>query len=294
LFTSRPGRYVPEGDLVETLLEGVERTVTIAPGLPTVLIGERINPTGRKRLSESLKAGDLGTVEHEALAQATEGAEIIDVNVGLTDVDEASLLPGAVRVASTATGLPICIDTANATALEAALKICPGKSLVNSVSGEERSLRAILPIVQQHGAAVIGVTIDEKGIPKAPQQRLRIAERIVARAVQFGIPEQDVIIDPLALSVGADQQAAVTTLDTIRLIAQELGLNMTLGGSNVSFGLPDREGISGIFVALAIAAGVTCPIVNPKRARRAALIVDLLLGRDEYAMRYLSYLRTGP
>lgn len=277
---------------METLLEGVQRTVTIAPSLPTVLIGERINPTGRKKLAESLRAGDLGIVEREALAQATEGAGIIDVNVGLTDVDEASLLPGAVRVASTATGLPICIDSANAAALEAALKICPGKALVNSVSGEEKSLRAILPIAQQHGAAVIGVTIDEKGIPKAPYQRLRIAERIVARASQVGIAEQDVIIDPLALSVGADQQAAATTLDTIRLITLELGVNLTLGGSNVSFGLPDREDISGIFLALAIAAGVTCPIVNPRTARRAILIADLLLGRDEYAMRYLSYVRT--
>jgi 5-methyltetrahydrofolate--homocysteine methyltransferase len=278
-------------DSVETVLKGSERKVAIAPRRPTVLIGERINPTGHKRLAKSLRLGDLGVVEKEALAQAAEGAEVIDVNVGLTDVDEPSLLPGAVRIAAQATGLPICIDTSSPQALEAALEVCPGKALVNSVNGEEASLRAILPLVRQHGAAVIGLPMDERGIPKEPQQRLRIAEKIVARAVQVGMDEQDVVIDPLALCVGADQQAAVTTLDAARLIAQELGANMTVGASNVSFGLPDRESISGIFLALAIAAGVTCPFVNPRRARKAILVADLLLGKDEYAMSYISYVR---
>jgi 5-methyltetrahydrofolate--homocysteine methyltransferase len=276
---------------VETVLEGSERQVIIAPNRSTVLIGERINPTGRGRLAASLRAGSFDVVEKEALAQASEGAEVIDVNVGLTDVHEPSLLPEAVRVAAQATGLPICIDTSDPRALKAALEVCPGKALVNSVSGEEKSLRAVLPLVQEYGAAVIGLTMDEKGIPQEPHKRLRIAERIVDRAAQLGIGEQDVVIDPLALTVGADQQAAVTTLESARLIAQELGVNMTLGGSNVSFGLPDRQSVSGAFLALAIAAGVTCPVVNPRSARKDTLVADLLLGKDEYAMRYISYVR---
>jgi 5-methyltetrahydrofolate--homocysteine methyltransferase len=278
-------------DLVETVLKGRRTKVTIAPSRPTVLIGERINPTGHKRLAESLRLGDLGVVEKEAVTQARDGADVIDVNVGLTDVDEPSLLPEAVSMAADATGLPICIDTSNPQALDAALKVCPGRTLVNSVNGEERSLDAILPIVKQYGAAVIGLAIDERGISKEPQQRLRIAEKILDRAARLGIDQQDVVIDPLALSVGADQQAARVTLETVRLIAQELGVNMTLGGSNVSFGLPERESINGLFLGLAIAAGVTCPIVNPRRARKAVLATDLILGRDEYAMRYISYVR---
>jgi 5-methyltetrahydrofolate--homocysteine methyltransferase len=284
----------PVEDLVETVLEGKRVGVTIAPGRPTVLIGERINPTGHKRLAESLRLGDLGVVEKEAVSQASEGAKVIDVNVGLTDVDEPSLLPEAVSMAAEATGLPICIDTSNPQALDAALKICPGRPLVNSVNGEEGSLDAILPIVKQYGVAVIGLAMDERGISKEPQQRLRIAEKILDRAARLGIDRQDVVIDPLALSVGADQQAAVATLETVRLIAQELGVNMTVGGSNASFGLPDRESINGLFLGLVIAAGVTCPIVNPRRARKAVLVVDLLLGRDEYALRYISHVRERP
>lgn len=276
---------------METVLMGLDREVTISPSGPTVLIGERINPTRHGRLAEALKKGDLGPVEQEARSQADEGAEVIDVNVGLTGVDETSLLPQAVRAASQATGLPVCIDTAHTGALDAALAGCPGKPLVNSVSGEQKSLNTILPIVKQHSAAVIGLVMDEQGISMEPGVRLRIAEKILAQAVKQGLPEDDVIIDPLALSAGADQQAAVTTLQTIRLVAQELGVNMTLGGSNVSFGLPDRDSVNEVFLALAVTAGVTCPIVNPRMARRAALIADLLLGRDEFAMRYIAFSR---
>jgi 5-methyltetrahydrofolate--homocysteine methyltransferase len=276
---------------VETRLTGVEKEVVIAPDRPTVLIGERINPSGRKRLAEALKAGDLGLVEQEARAQAEEGADVIDVNVGVVGLDEEAILPRAVQLAVEATGLPISIDTANAPALAAALRVCLGKPLVNSVNGEENSLQEVLPLVKEHGAAVIGLVMDEEGVAKTPERRLEIAEKIVGRAAKQGIPQEDVIIDPLALSVGADQQAALITLETIRLIARELGVNMTLGGSNASFGLPVREAVSDIFLALAIAAGVTCPIVNPSMARRAILIADLLLGRDEFAMRYIAYCR---
>lgn len=276
---------------METKLAGLEREVIIAPDRPTVLIGERINPAGRKRLIQTLARGDLALLEREARAQAAEGADVIDVHVGAPGIDESAILPLAVQLAAEATGLPISIDTVDADVLEAALKVCPGRPLVNSVNGEERALQRVLPLVKEHGAAVIGLAMDEEGIPKEPEQRLRVADKILARAVKGGIPQEDVIIDPLALSVGADQQAALVTLQSIRLIARELGVNMTLGASGVSFGLPQREAVNDIFIALAIAAGVTCPIANPRSARRAILITDLLLGRDEFALRYIAYCR---
>lgn len=209
----------------------------------------------------------------------------------MTSLDEKTVLPEAVRLAAEATGLPISIDTANAEALQAALEVCPGKPLVNSVNGEESSLQELLPLVKEHCPAVIGLAMDEEGMPETPEGRLRIAEEILAQAGNHGISQENVIMDRLALTVGADQQAALTTLETIRLIAKELAVNMTLVGSNVSFGLPDRESVNDIFLALAIAAGVSCSIVNPKTARRTILITDLLLGRDEFALRYIAYSR---
>jgi len=238
-----------------------------------------------------LTEGDLGLLAAEAREQAREGADVIDVHVGGVDVDEESLLPTAVQLAASVTGLPICLDTSDADALEAALEVCPGKPLVNSVGGERKALEKILPLVKDHGAALIGLTMDEGGIPDTPEERLSIAERILAEAVNLGIPEQDVVIDPLALSVGADQGAAAVTLESIRLIATSLGVNMTLGAKNVYFGLPERQGVNDIFLALAIAAGVTCPLADPKRARRVIVVTDLLLGRDEFATRYISYCR---
>jgi 5-methyltetrahydrofolate--homocysteine methyltransferase len=278
---------------VETRLAGLGTEVIIAPDRPTVLIGERINPSGRKRLAEALRGGDLGLLEEEAQAQAREGADVIDIHVGGVGIDEVAILPLAVRLAAETTGLPISVDTANVEALAAALEVCPGKPLVNSVNGEESLLQGVLPLVKQHSAAVIGLVMDEEGVPKAPEGRLRNAEKILARAVRQGISPEDVIIDPLALSVGADQQAALTTLETIRLIVKELRVNMTVGGSNVSFGLPGREDVNDVFLALALAAGVTCPIADPRIARRAILITDLLLGRDEFALRYIAYCRQG-
>jgi 5-methyltetrahydrofolate--homocysteine methyltransferase len=276
---------------VETVLAGRGKKVVISRNGPTILIGERINPAGRKRLAQVMRTGDLDLLRQEACAQADEGAQVIDVNVGLTDIDETALLPQAVRVVSEATGLPVCIDTSSVEALEAALAECGGKPLVNSVTGEQHSLARILPIARQHGAAVIALASDEQGIPEDAGTRVRIAEKILVQAVKHGLPEEDVIIDPLALSAGADQRASVTTLETIHLLAKELGVNITLGGSNVSFGLPDRRSVNEVFLAIAIAAGVTCPIVNPRSARKVALIADLLLGRDEFAMRYIAFSR---
>lgn len=276
---------------METTLVGREQTIIISRHLPTVIIGERINPTGKKRLAEALRVGDMSVVRSEAIRQVEAGARVIDVNVGADKVDEIEVLPQAVRIVAEAVDVPLCVDTAKPPALAAALAVCPGKPLVNSVSGEERSLDSVLPLVRERGAAVIGLCMDEDGIPTVPQKRLEIAWKIVSRAEALHIHREDVIIDPLVLTVGADDGAAQVTLETVRLLIQELGGNITMGASNVSFGLPDRQAVNAAFLAMAIAAGVTCPIVDPIKAQQAILIADLLLGRDEFAMNYISYYR---
>ena len=265
--------------------------VTISPERPAVIIGERINPTGRKRLSAQLRRGDLALVREEARTQVAQGADVIDVNVGASGVDGVEMLPRAVAAVAEAVDGPLAIDTDDAQALEAALALCGGRPLVNSVTGEERSLEAVLPLVGEYGAAVIALTMDEQGIPDTPEKRLAVARRIVERAEAMGIPRQDVIVDCLALCVGADHRAAAVTLEAMRLVREELGVNLVLGASNVSFGLPDRPAINGIFLAMAIVQGLTCAITDPADTRRAILISDLLLGRDEFAMRYISFFR---
>ena len=272
---------------METVLKGTTVAVHIAPDRPTVLIGERINPTGRKRLAAELVAGNVEIVKAEALAQVAAGADVIDVNVGAFGVDQVALLPRAVEMVQEVVGVPLSIDTPDAAALEAALQVYHGKPLVNSVNGEEKNLSRVLPLVAEHGAAVIGLCMDDDGIPGEPLKRLEIARKIVERAEAVGIPREDVLIDCLALTVGADSKAALVTLETIRLVRAELGVNMTLGASNVSFGLPEREVLDWAFLAMAIREGVNAPIVNAARVRQAILAADVLLGRDEFAMRYI-------
>jgi len=277
---------------METILKGTAKTVTIAADRPTIIIGERINPTGRKKLAAALVAGDLEYVRAEALAQVAEGAHIIDVNVGAAGVDEVDLLPKAVKVVSETVDVPLCLDSSNPDALAAALPLVTGRPLVNSVNGEERSLSRILPLIKQYGAAVIGLTMDSSGIPTTPEARLAIARKIVDRAEALGIPRQDVIIDCLALTMGADSKAGLIALGTIALVRKELGNNITLGASNISFGLPEREQINAGFLAMAVQAGMNCPIVNPKKSRLALCVADLCLGRDDYAANYLRAYRT--
>ena len=278
---------------METILKSAHKTVTISPEKPTVLIGERINPTGKKRLAAALSEGNLDIVCTEAEAQVEAGADVLDVNVGATGVDEVDLLPQAVRMVMETVQVPVCIDSANAEALRAALavhsELAPeGKPLVNSVNGEEVNLERVLPLVAEYKAAVIGLTMDEDGIPPTSEKRLAVARKIVERAEALGIPAQDVVIDCLSLTVGADDpQAALVTLEAIRMVRQELGVNMTLGASNVSFGLPEREVVNWAFLAMAIQNGMNCPIVDAAKVRPAILAADLLLGRDEYAMRYI-------
>jgi 5-methyltetrahydrofolate--homocysteine methyltransferase len=276
---------------METILVGRKTTVTISPESPTVIIGERINPTGKKKLAEALRSGDMEYVCQQARLQMQQGAQVIDVNVGAVSVDEEAILPRAVETVAEATGLPISIDSPHEKALPAALKICGGQPLINSVTGEEASLARVLPLVKEYGASVIALAMDDDGIPETSEGRLRIAERIVNRAVQMGIDANRVLVDCLTLTVGADHRAAMVTLGAIRLVREQLGVNLALGASNVSHGLPDREAINNYFVAAAILAGVNAPIVDPGKIRQAVVVGDLLAGRDEYAMNYLQYYR---
>jgi 5-methyltetrahydrofolate--homocysteine methyltransferase len=281
---------------METVLKGTGKKVVIGDGRPTVLLGERINPTGKKKLAAALAAGDLEIVRQEALAQMASGADILDVNVGAAGVDEPALLPQAVKLVLKTVDAPIAIDTADGEALAAALamhnQVNPGgKPLINSVNGEEDSLARVLPLVAEYGAAVIGLCMDDDGIPNTPEKRLAVAKKIVDRAEGHGIPREDILIDCLALTVGADSQAGWVTLEAIRMVREELGVNMTLGASNVSFGLPDREIINGAFLAMAIERGLNCPIVDAAKVAHYIQAADLALGRDEYAMRYLKAYR---
>jgi 5-methyltetrahydrofolate--homocysteine methyltransferase len=257
------------------------------------MIGERINPTGRKVFSAELQAGDLSRVPRDAEAQAAAGARVLDVNVGAASVDEVALLPRAVEMVQDVVDLPVCIDSANPEALRAALAVVKGRALVNSVNGERAKLDAVLPVVAEYGAAVIALVMDDNGIPDTPEKRLKVAEAILAAASQHGIAPEDVIFDPLVLAVGADHRAGAVTLETARLIRTELGANMTAGASNASHGMPDRELLNTVFLALLIEAGVNAPICNPLKNGLAVRAVDLMLGLDEWGMGYIQAYRAA-
>lgn len=276
---------------METKVASATREVIIGGGRPTVLIGERINPTGKKRLAEALRAGDLSVAREEAIAQVAAGADILDVNVGATGVDELTVLPLAVQALAEVVDVPLCLDSRKVKALAAALAVCPGRPIVNSVTGEEVSLEEVLPLVKEYGVPVIGLTLDEKGIPAEAEARLEIAYRIVERAEAIGIPREDVIIDCLTLSLGANVKAGLATLEATRRVRDELGVNQTQGASNISHGLPNRSALTGAYLAMAIEAGLTCPTVDAAQVRLAILSADLVLGRDNYAMRFISAYR---
>lgn len=276
---------------METVLKGTEETVRISLDLPTVIIGEKINPTGRKWLTEQLTEGNLEVLRDEAIKQLEDGADVLDVNVGAASVNEVELLPQAVEIIQDTVGVPLCIDTADKDALEAALAVYEGKPLINSVNGEEASLERVLPLVAEYNAAVIGLTMDDDGIPKNPEKRLEIAKKIVERAEDLGIPREDVLIDCLALTVSAEPDAAIITLNAIDLVREELGVNQALGHSNVSYGLPDREVINRVALGMVIRAGVNAPIVDAAEVKQSILAADLLMGRDQFAMNYIKYYR---
>ena len=261
---------------------------------PFVIIGEKINPTGRKKLAAALKEGNLDYVRELAEKQVAAGADVLDVNVGVPGIDDVALIQQVVKLLADEFDVPLCLDSPNPAALAAALPHCPGRTLINSVNGEEKSLSAVLPLVKEYGAAVIGLTMDDNGIPSDAEGRLAIAEKIIERAAKLGIPADDIVIDPLVLTVGADQKASSVTLQTIEMVRREFGVNVNLGASNVSFGLPARDVVNIAFLSMAIYAGATCAITDPMKYTLHVRATDLLRGRDTNAMRYLKYYRKHP
>ena len=278
---------------METVLESRSSRTVIGRAQPFCVIGERINPTGRRRLAEALRGGDFSVALADARAQVDAGARVLDVNAGVPLVDEAALLRQVVGVVQEAVEVPLCLDSSVVAALEAALEVCEGKPLVNSVTAEAQRLEQVLPLVAKAGAAVIGLVSGEGGVPGSPPERLERARAILSAAHDFGIPAEDVVIDPLAMAVATDPQAPQVTLETIRLVSRELGLNTCLGASNVSFGLPARAALSASFLSIAIAAGLTSAIMNPlsSEAMTAVRAADLLLGKDTYATAWITAFR---
>lgn len=278
---------------MHTVLKGISKEVIIGIDRPFVMIGEKINPTGRKKLAAALAEGNLDYVRQLAESQVSWGAEVLDLNVGVPGLDEVAVVKKLVELLASAVNVPFCLDSANPDVLAAGLAAAPGKPLVNSVSGEEKKLETVLPLVKERGAAVIGLTMDDNGIPKTPEERLSVAEKILERAARLGISSEDIIIDPLVLTVGSDSKAALVTLQTVELLRKEFGVNVNLGASNVSFGLPERPTINAAFLTLAIQMGATCAITDPAKLGQIIKATDLLLGRDDNSMRYLKYFRVA-
>jgi|SRR5271157_4819215 len=278
---------------MHTILKSATKDVVVGIDQPFVIIGEKINPTGHKKLAVALTEGNLDYVHQLAERQVAWGANVLDVNVGVPGLDEVVMISKVVELVASVVDVPLCLDSGNPAVLAAGLAAAPGKPLVNSVSGEEKRLESVLPIVKDRGAAVIGLAMDDKGIPKTAEERVAVAEKILERAAQLGIPAEDVLIDPLVLTVGSDSQAAMVTLQTIELVRKAFGVNINLGASNVSFGLPDRLSVNQAFLAMAIQAGATCSITDPTKLGTTVKSVDLLLGRDDYAMRFIKYFRAS-
>ncbi len=277
---------------MKTILKGRIKEVAIDTAGPVIIIGESINPTRRKKLVVTLQENDFSYVLELAASQIRAGADILDVNVGFPGVDDEKLLPGAVRAIQAEFDIPLCLDSPNPKAIEAALKVSAGKCLINSVNGKEESMNTLLPIASEYGAAIIGLCMNDLGITNDPEKRVAIIEKIIERAVRSGISAEDVIVDPLAMAVSADPNACLVTLETIRLVHQTLGNNITMGASNISFGLPDRESLNSAFMTLAVYCGVTCPIANPEKITPAVRATDLILGRDDFAMRFVDYFQS--
>ncbi|MEX1264128.1 MAG: dihydropteroate synthase [Actinomycetota bacterium] len=273
-----------------TLLSGPGGEVAIGDEHPFRIIGERINPTGRSQLTEELKVMDVTTVQRDAVAQVQAGAAVLDLNAGIPGFDEAAMLSAVVKAVHDVVDVPLCIDSSTPEALEAAVPLAQGKVLINSVTAEEHSLERLLPLVARFGAAVIGMANDEEGISMDPQARLAAARKIVERAADHGIGREDVIIDPLTMPIGAAGDAATAMFETVRLIREELGVNVSCGASNISFGMPDRQGIDAAFLTMAAMAGMNTAITNPLHApvRNALLASDLLLGCDVFGAAWIA------
>ena len=268
--------------MTDTVVSSETREVVIGFERPFVLIGERINPTGRRLLAEEMKNGDFSRVETDALSQVGAGAQMLDVNAGIPLADEPALLARAVELVQSLTDTPLSIDSSIVAALESGLLAYRGKALVNSVTGEEERLEQVLPLIAKHGAAVVAISNDETGISEDPDVRFEVAKKIVGRAADHGIPREDVVVDPLVMPIGAMATAGRQVFHLIRRLRDELGVNTTCGASNISFGLPNRAGINAAFLAMAIGAGMTSAITNPLEAeiRQSIMAADVLNGRD--------------
>jgi len=278
---------------METVVTGKGTKVKFGPDLPTVIIAERINPTGRKSLAEELKQGKFDIVREDAIKQTEAGAHIIDINVGAAGVDEVEILPRAVKMVMEVTNQPLCLDSANPKALKSALEVYPYKALINSVNGEERSLKEILPMVKESGSAVICLTMDEGGIPDNVEKRFEIAEKIIKRAESIGIKKEDLVFDCLVMPNSTNSDTGRITLETQRRVAKEFGVSITGGYSNVSFGMPDRNLLNIHFITMGIISGLCAPITDPLIDNLAEAIkaADFLAGRDPYGMNYISFYR---
>ncbi|MGI9602041.1 MAG: dihydropteroate synthase [Acidimicrobiales bacterium] len=268
--------------MTDTVVSSATREVVLGFERPFVMIGERINPTGRRLLAEEMKADDFSRVEADAMAQVGAGAHMLDVNAGIPLADEPALLARAIKLVQSVTDVPLSIDSSIVEALEAGLGVYQGKALVNSVTGEDEVMERVLPLVARHGAAVVAISNDETGISEDPDVRFEVAKRIVDRAADHGIPSHDIVVDPLVMPIGAMGTAGQQAFALIRRLREELRVNTTCGASNVSFGLPNRHVVTGTFLAMAIGAGMTSAIMNPlhPEVKAAVMAADVLAGTD--------------
>lgn len=282
--------------MIETVLSSASKTLVIGFDRPFVIIGERINPTGRKIMAEEMKNGDYSRVEADALAQVAAGARMLDVNAGIPLADEPRILAEAIQLVQGLTDVPLSIDSSIIDALEAGLAVYKGKALVNSVTGEDESLDRVLPLVKKYGAAVVAISNDETGISEDVNERYKIAKKIVERAADYGIAVADVVVDPLVMPIGAINSAGREVLKLIHRLRTELKVNTTCGASNVSFGLPNRNGFNGAFISMAIQAGMTSAITNPLHAEviSASLGADVMMGKDPDCGRWIKQFREPP
>ena len=280
---------------MHTVVSSASKSVTIGDDVPFVIIGERINPTGRKQFQEKLRAGDLSTIEVDVAEQVAGGADMLDVNMGVPLTDEPALLASAIKLVQSLTDVPICIDSSVVEALDAGLAVYEGKALINSMTGEDDRMEAILPLVKKYNAAIIALPNDETGIPMTVEERMPIVEKIVRAVEKAGVPLEDLVIDPLAMPVGADPEAVKNTLETIHQIKEKYGLNMSIGGSNVSFGLPNRHALNASFISMAIAAGLTSAIMDARTPSvvDAVRASDLLIGTDAWGGNWITRFRAS-
>ena len=278
---------------MHTVVQSASKTITIGHDQPFCIIGERINPTGRKKFQELLRAGDLSTIAVDVEAQVKGGADMLDVNMGVPLTDEPALLSKAIKLIQTLTDLPICIDSSVIEALQAGLEAYEGKALVNSMTGEDDRMELILPLIKKHNAAIIALPNDETGIPATAAERIVITEKIIRTVEKHGISLDNLVIDPLAMTVGADPEAVKITLETIHLIREKWGLNMTLGASNISFGLPNRHALNAAFLPAAMSHGLTCAVMDARTPaiNEAVRAADLLLGMDAWGGNWISRFR---